>query len=120
MRSYVVPLLVPIAAIAGGWAVIYGLWKVRYFDLGSGPFDFFYLDLTLMLFTARAGAWVYRSATSRLQRLAGMAGPLAYAGGWALLLHSLGQCQLPCFALTYPPIDYAEGLAPTLGTLIGD
>ena len=119
MRRWFLPLTVSTVGIAAGWMVLEVLRALWSPNQEVGPFSFFYLDLALLVTAAPAGVWGYRNAGSAPQLLVGLVAPLAYVAAWAWLLHSMGECRRPCLALSYTPMEYAEGLSPLLGALSG-
>jgi hypothetical protein len=119
VRGWFPALVVPLLAIAGTWAAIALLEELWHFDLSLGTFGFFYMDLALVLSPAIAGFFVHNLASSSAHLLVSLVGPIAYAATWAFWLHSAAECNRPCLSLTFTGIEYAEGLAPYLGTLIG-
>jgi hypothetical protein len=119
MRKWIPPLAISLLGIAAGWAAFELLWRLwPYPNQEVGRFSFVALDLALLLSTALSTVCGYR-ITRSFPQLRGIVGPLLYAAGWGVFLHSLGECTKPCLSFTYTLIEYAEGLAPLLGTLIG-
>jgi|SRR5215469_1685808 len=105
-------IAVPVLVIALATPVVFGLgslWPNAAWHQGHT------LGLVLCVVTFPIGIWVRRTATSKRQRLSALIGPIAFLGGWTLLLHGIDEK----IGGLVQPLDYIDGLGPIVGIALG-
>jgi hypothetical protein len=121
LTCYLFCLGAPILGIAGAIAVagaVATVWpSTQRFNLGGFTIDVVEeLALISCASLLLIGFWLQRRAGSKLQLLCGLVGPVVWFNLWAYMLREI---DYKMGVRLSQPIDYAMGLGPLLGTILG-